>query len=126
MIAGSFANSLDSTDMGHSIHPSFPEKHEENHRPLINSGPAIKTNAKQRYASTAQTTFLLRRIAQMAKVPLQEYEVRNDMACGSTSECSMIVRVSGCALTRDAVGPLVSKIGLRTVDIGCPQLSMHR
>ncbi|KAK4058047.1 hypothetical protein OIO90_000786 [Microbotryomycetes sp. JL221] len=96
-----------STDMGHSIHPGFMEKHEENHRPLINSGPAIKTNAKQRYASTAQTTFLLRRVAALAQVPLQEYEVRNDMACGST------------------IGPLVSKIGLRTVDIGCPQLSMH-
>lgn len=75
--------------MGHSVHPSFTEKHEDNHRPLINSGPAIKTNAKQRYASTAQTTFLLRRIAQIAKVPLQEYEVRNDMACGSTSEFSV-------------------------------------
>ncbi|ORY85302.1 peptidase M18 [Leucosporidium creatinivorum] len=96
-----------STDMGHSLHPSFPEKHEEMHRPLVNSGPAIKTNAKQRYASTAQTTFALRRIAALASVPLQEYEVRNDMACGST------------------IGPLVSKIGLRTVDIGCPQLSMH-
>lgn len=62
------------------------DKHEDNHRPLINAGPAIKTNAKQRYASTAQTTFLLRRIAAIAGVPLQEYEVRNDMACGSTSE----------------------------------------
>ena len=64
----------------------FMDKHEENHRPLVNSGPAIKTNAKQRYASTAQTTFALRRCAQLAGVPLQEYEVRNDMACGSTSE----------------------------------------
>ncbi|SCV68898.1 BQ2448_1019 [Microbotryum intermedium] len=96
-----------STDMGHSLHPSFPERHEDLHKPLMNAGPAIKTNAKQRYASTAQTTFLLRRVAAMAQVPLQEYEVRNDMACGST------------------IGPLVSKIGLRTVDIGCPQLSMH-
>ncbi|KAM0748089.1 peptidase M18, aminopeptidase I [Meredithblackwellia eburnea MCA 4105] len=103
-IARSF---LLSCDMGHSLHPSFMDKHEDNHRPLINSGPAIKTNAKQRYASTAQTTFALRRIAKIAGVPLQEYEVRNDMACGST------------------IGPLVSKIGLRTVDIGCPQLSMH-
>ncbi|KAG0149459.1 hypothetical protein CROQUDRAFT_105001 [Cronartium quercuum f. sp. fusiforme G11] len=103
-LAGSF---LLSCDMGHAIHPCFPEKHEECHRPDINKGPAIKTNAKQRYATTALTSFILRRIAALAEVPLQEYEVRNDMACGST------------------IGPLVSKIGLRTVDIGCPQLSMH-
>jgi len=76
-LASSF---LLSCDMGHSCHPSFPELHEENHRPLVNSGPCIKTNAKQRYASTAQTTFALRRVAALAGVPLQEYEVRNDMA----------------------------------------------
>lgn len=33
--------------------------------------------------------------------------VRNDMACGST------------------VGPMLSKIGMRTVDVGLAQLSMH-
>ncbi|GAA6046689.1 hypothetical protein NBRC10513_001524 [Rhodotorula toruloides] len=96
-----------STDVGHSVHPGFTDKHEENHKPLINSGIAIKTNSKQRYATTSQTVFPLRRVAAEAQVPLQEYLVRNDMACGST------------------IGPLVSKIGLRTVDIGAPILSMH-
>ncbi|GAA5830630.1 hypothetical protein JCM5353_001317 [Sporobolomyces roseus] len=96
-----------SSDVGHSVHPSFVEKHEDNHRPLMNSGIAIKSNAKQRYATTSQTVFPLRRIAAEADVPLQEFVVRNDCACGST------------------IGPLVSKIGLRTVDIGAPILSMH-
>ncbi|GAA6043536.1 hypothetical protein JCM8097_001209 [Rhodosporidiobolus ruineniae] len=96
-----------SCDVGHAVHPGFEAKHEENHRPYINAGIAIKTNAKQRYATTSQTVFPLRRIAAEAGVPLQEYLVRNDMACGST------------------IGPLVSKIGLRTADLGAPTLSMH-
>lgn len=73
------------TDVGHSVHPGFVDKHEENHRPLINAGIAIKSNSKQRYATTSQTVFPLRRVAAEAKVPLQEYLVRNDMGCGSTS-----------------------------------------
>ncbi|KPV78582.1 uncharacterized protein RHOBADRAFT_33267 [Rhodotorula graminis WP1] len=96
-----------STDVAHSVHPGFVEKHEENHRPLINSGIVIKTNSKQRYATTSNTVFPLRRVAAEAGVPLTEFVVRNDCACGST------------------IGPLVSKIGLRTVDIGAPILSMH-
>ncbi|KAK0523836.1 hypothetical protein OC834_005757 [Tilletia horrida] len=103
-IAKSF---LISSDMAHGFHPNYSSFYEDQHRPRINGGPVIKTNAKQRYASTAPTTFLLRRLAKLADVPLQEFEVRNDMPCGST------------------IGPMMSKTGIRTVDLGNPQLSMH-
>lgn len=103
-IAHSF---LLSSDMAHAFHPNYSSKYEANHRPRLNAGPVIKTNANQRYASTAPTTFLLRRVARAAAVPLQEFEVRNDMPCGST------------------IGPMLSKTGIRTVDIGNPQLAMH-
>jgi aspartyl aminopeptidase len=103
-IAKSF---LISSDMAHGFHPNYPSNYEDNHKPRLNGGPVVKTNTQQRYASTGITTFLLRRVAKVAGVPLQEFVVRNDMPCGST------------------IGPMMSKTGIRTVDIGNPQLSMH-
>ncbi|KAH9938570.1 aspartyl aminopeptidase [Fomitopsis serialis] len=103
-IARSF---LVSSDMTHAVHPNYLSKHEENHAPRINGGVVIKTNAKQRYASDAVGRFLLKKLVERRGGKVQEYEVRNDMACGST------------------VGPSLSKMGVRTIDIGCPMLSMH-
>lgn len=95
-----------STALTPAVHPNYASVHEEHLRPKMNAGPVLKTNAKQRYASNAVTTFLLRRVAKRAGVPLQEFEVRNDCPCGST------------------IGPMLSK-AVRTVDLGNPQLSMH-
>lgn len=67
----------------------------------------IKTNAKQRYASDAIGSFIVKKLVEKKGGKVQEYEVRNDMACGST------------------VGPFLSKTGIRTVDVGCAMLSMH-
>ena len=39
----------------------------------------IKTNAKQRYASDAIGTFILKKLAEKKDGQVQEYEVRNDM-----------------------------------------------
>ncbi|KAJ1507006.1 hypothetical protein HMI56_000332 [Coelomomyces lativittatus] len=75
----------------------------------INIPPnSIKYNANQRYATTSVTSTLLKLVAEKKKVPLQAFVVRNDSPCGST------------------VGPiLASTLGMKTIDVGNPQLSMH-
>lgn len=97
-----------SVDMAHALHPNYMDKHEESHQPKLHGGLVIKHNANQYYATNAITAFILREIAAKHNLPIQDYVIRNDMPCGST------------------IGPIVaSGLGIRTVDIGVPQLSMH-
>lgn len=99
---------LVSADMAHGVHPNFMDKHEEHHLPELQKGLVIKHNANQRYATSGVTAFLFKEVANMHNLPTQEFVVRNDMGCGST------------------IGPiLASGVGIRTVDCGIAQLSMH-
>lgn len=98
-----------SVDQAHAVHPNYASKHEKGHQPKMNGGMVIKRNSNQRYATNGITGFLVRELAKKAGLPpVQEFLVRNDCACGST------------------IGPIISTAtGIRAIDMGCPQLSMH-
>ena len=97
-----------SADMAHGVHPNYADRHDGNHKPRINGGPVVKVNTQQRYATDGETAALFKDACHALEVPVQEFINRTDLACGST------------------IGPISSaRLGIRTVDIGCAQLSMH-
>lgn len=101
---------LMSIDNAHGIHPNYPDKHDQNHGPTLGKGPVIKFNANQSYATSSDSSAVVRWLAQSGstEIPLQSFAMRADMACGST------------------IGPLTaSNVGIPTVDIGVPQFAMH-
>lgn len=99
---------LVSADNAHGMHPNYADKHDENHGPLLNHGPAIKTSANQRYATNSETASIFRSLCLKTGVPVQAFASRNDMPCGST------------------IGPLTAAgIGVKTVDVGVPTFAMH-
>ena len=102
------ASSCISADNAHAVHPNYPERHDPEHAPIVNHGPAIKINMNQRYATSADTAQLFASACEQAGVPVQTFVSRNNMPCGST------------------IGPLTAtRLGIATVDVGVPQLSMH-
>jgi aspartyl aminopeptidase len=97
-----------SADNAHAVHPNYPERHEPGHRPIVNEGPAIKLNANQRYATAPTGVRLVEQVFTRAGAPWQVFVSRNNVPCGST------------------IGPLTAtRLGIETVDVGIPQLSMH-
>ncbi len=105
----SLANSLlVSADMAHAGHPNFADKHDPNHMPQLNKGPVIKSNVNQRYATTSRTLAYFARLCEKLEVPVQQFVNRSDLRCGST------------------IGPIsAGNVGIDTVDVGNPMLSMH-
>lgn len=97
-----------SADNAHAIHPNYPERHDHQHAPMVNLGPVIKRNANQRYATNGALSSRVVVSARRAGIPVQDFVANNAMPCGST------------------IGPVsATRIGIDTIDIGVPQLSMH-
>ena len=78
--------------------------------PKIHEGIVIKINANQRYVTDSVSAAILRVLAAQSEphVPIQDFIIKQDGLCGST------------------IGPMIAaKAGIKTIDIGAPQLSMH-
>lgn len=99
---------LISADMAHAYHPNFPAAYDADHKVFVNKGPVIKSNANRRYSSESISAAHFIQWCEEAGVPYQRYSHRSDLPCGST------------------IGPIASaKLGIRSVDIGCPMWAMH-
>ena len=52
-----------SADTAHAVHPNYADKHSPTHAPKLNSGIVIKSNDNQRYATNAESGFVVRALA---------------------------------------------------------------
>jgi len=99
---------LISADMAHAVHPNYADRHDPGHQPVIGGGPVVKTHASQAYASDAATAGMFRELCARQDIEPQDFVSRSDLPCGST------------------IGPITAaRVGIRTVDVGNPMLSMH-
>ncbi|MCK6446733.1 MAG: M18 family aminopeptidase [Planctomycetes bacterium] len=97
-----------SADMAHALHPNYREKYEPDHWVALNAGPAIKINVNTRYATDAEGEAHFAAACERAGVPFQRYVHRSNLACGTT------------------IGPVTAaNLGIVTLDVGNPELSMH-
>lgn len=97
-----------SSDAGHSINPNYASYYDPTQFPVMGKGPMVKVNANQRYASDSRGIAMWERAARSVDAPHQSFVSNNAVPCGST------------------IGPITAtRLGVETVDVGVPLLSMH-
>lgn len=109
LMSQTYANSfLVSADVTHAVNPNFLHKYLENHAPRLNVGLCVAADSNGHMTTDSVSTALLTRCAEKSGNKLQVFMIRNDSRSGGT------------------VGPMLSSaMGVRAIDAGVPQLSMH-
>nr|POE72974.1 vacuolar aminopeptidase 1 [Quercus suber] len=109
LIGRTYANSfLVSSDVTHAVNPNFLNVYLENHAPHLNVGVVVSADSNGHMTTDSVSTAILQRCADKVDAKLQVFQIRNDSRSGGT------------------VGPMLSSAtGIRAVDAGIPQLSMH-
>ncbi|KAK5107141.1 hypothetical protein LTR62_001699 [Meristemomyces frigidus] len=109
LMGRTYANSfLVSSDVTHAVNPNFLGAYLENHAPHLNVGVVVSADSNGHMTTDAVSTAILKRCADKVGAQLQVFQIRNDSRSGGT------------------VGPMLSSaMGMRSVDAGIPQLSMH-
>ena len=109
LLSQTLANSfLVSADVTHAAHPNFLHRYLEAHTPRLNVGLVVCADPNGHMTTDSVSTALLTKTAEKSGSKLQMFMIRNDSRSGGT------------------VGPQLSTaLGVRSIDAGMPQLSMH-
>ncbi|KAI6782394.1 vacuolar aminopeptidase 1 [Emericellopsis cladophorae] len=99
---------LCSSDVSHAGNPNFLANYLDDHIPQLNVGMVISADSNGHMTTDAVSTAIMRRVAELEGLRTQTFQIRNDSRSGGT------------------VGPMLSSaMGVRSADVGSPQLSMH-
>lgn len=97
-----------SADVTHAVNPNFESIYLENHKPQLNKGITISFDPNGHMTTDAVSTALVEEIARLSDNEVQYFQIRNDSRSGGT------------------IGPTISsRTGIRAIDVGIAQLSMH-
>ncbi|KAJ6097559.1 hypothetical protein N7499_001933 [Penicillium canescens] len=109
LLSQTVANSfLVSSDVIHAVNPNFLNVYLENHAPRLNVGVAVSADSNGHMTTDSVSDAIMKRVAEKCGSTLQVFQIRNDSRSGGT------------------IGPMTSaQIGMRAIDCGIPQLSMH-
>ncbi len=97
-----------SADMAHAVHPNYADKHDPTNKPVINQGPVLKISSNRRYTTDSYSGGYIKKLCAENNIPYQNFVNHSNEKGGST------------------IGPLnLRHLGVKSVDIGNPVLSMH-